>query len=111
MGEDRIPRKAYHMYDLQMGEDRIPRKAYHMYDLQMGEDRIPRKAYNMLYDLDAKGKKNWVSNIRVYLFEYGFGFVWINQRVGIVHDFICAFRQRLIDCSWQRWNDHIQSSE
>eukprot|EP00745_Piridium_sociabile_P009702 TRINITY_DN16777_c0_g1_i4.p1 TRINITY_DN16777_c0_g1~~TRINITY_DN16777_c0_g1_i4.p1 ORF type:complete len:274 (-),score=-0.83 TRINITY_DN16777_c0_g1_i4:279-1100(-) len=79
--------------------------------LQMDNDRIPRKAYNMLYNLDAKGKGNWVSKIRVCLFEYGFGFVWVSQGVGSMNDFISVFRQRLIDCTWQKWSDHIQTSD
>lgn len=79
--------------------------------VQMEDQRIPRKAYNMLYSLDDRGKENWVSKVRVCLFEYGYGFVWMNQGVGNVNDFIKAFRQRLIDCTWQKWSDHIQTSE
>ena len=37
----------------------------------MGEDRLPRKSYMMLYNLDARGKRNWVSNVRMQLFQYG----------------------------------------
>ena len=39
---------------------------------RMGEDRLPHKAYMMLYNLDARGKRNWVSNVRMQLFQYGF---------------------------------------
>ena len=35
----------------------------------------------MLYNLDARGKRNWVSNVRMQLFQYGFGFIWMNQGV------------------------------
>ena len=54
----------------------------------------------MLYNLDATGKRNWVSNVRMQLFQYGFGYVWMNQGVGRVNEFIRAFRERLIDCRW-----------
>ena len=77
----------------------------------MGEDRLPHKAYMMLYNLDARGKKNWVLNVRMQLFQYGFGFVWMNQGVGRVNEFIPAFRERLIDCRWQDWENHVQTSD
>ena len=67
----------------------------------MSEDRLPHKAYMMLNNLDARVKRNWVSNVRMQLFQYGFGFVWMNQGVGRVNEFIRAFRERLIDCRWQ----------
>ena len=35
----------------------------------MGEDRLLHKAYMMLYNLDARGKRNWVSNVRMQLFQ------------------------------------------
>ena len=77
----------------------------------MGEDRLPHKAYMMLYNLDARGKRNWVSNVRMQMFQYGFGFVWMNQGVGRVNEFIRAFRERLIDCRWQDWEDHVQTND
>ena len=79
--------------------------------IEMDLSRIPKKAYAMLYDLDIKGEKNWVTDIRICLLENGFGDVWLNQGVGSIDRFIKAFRQRLIDCNWQRWNDHIQTSD
>ena len=38
--------------------------------------------YNMLFQLDARGKKNWVTRVRLKLYEFGFGFVLLNQGVG-----------------------------
>ena len=77
----------------------------------MGEYRLPHKAYMMLCNLDARCKRNWVSNVRMHLFELGFGFVWMNQGVGRLNEFIRAFRERLIDCRWQDWEDHVQTSD
>jgi hypothetical protein len=77
---------------------------------QMEESRIPRKAYVMLYNLDERGKKNWASRIRQCLFQFGFGFVWINQGVGGVKEFLRVFKERMIDCRWQNWHEHVQDS-
>ena len=78
---------------------------------QMSCHRIPKKAYNMLFSLDEKGKRTWVTNVRMCLFEYGFGFVWLNQSVGDVKAFLNMFKERLIDCRWQNWEEHIQESQ
>ena len=79
--------------------------------IQMEEDRLPSKAYKMLLKLDERGKVNWVSSIRKVLCTNGFAFVWENQGVGHADSFLKVFKQRLIDCRWQHWNSHIDSSE
>ena len=73
--------------------------------------RLPFKAYRMLHDLDARGKRNWASNVRCKLYEYGFGYVWLNQGVGGMNQFLYAFRERLIACRWQEWDFHVQNSD
>ena len=78
--------------------------------IQMEEHRLPFKAYKMLFDLDAKGKKNWATGVRLKLYQYGFGEVWVNQSVGDSKVFINVFRQRLIDCRWQEWTSHVEES-
>ena len=57
----------------------------------MDEDRLLRKAYLMLYNLDARGRRNWASNVRMQLFRYGFEFAWMNQGVGVASNFILFF--------------------
>eukprot|EP00745_Piridium_sociabile_P015462 TRINITY_DN22952_c0_g1_i4.p1 TRINITY_DN22952_c0_g1~~TRINITY_DN22952_c0_g1_i4.p1 ORF type:complete len:307 (-),score=-7.22 TRINITY_DN22952_c0_g1_i4:6-854(-) len=79
--------------------------------LKMNSDRLPRKAYNMLYDLDKRGKTNWVSNVRICLCKNGLGYAWIYQSVGEENTFVRTLRQRLIDCRWQNWESHIQLSD
>ena len=79
--------------------------------VQMDDHRLPKKAYLMLYNLDAKGKTTWVSNVRLCLFQYGFGFVWMNQSVGGVNEFLRVFKERLVDCRWQTWHDHVCNSD
>ena len=77
----------------------------------MNNDRLPRKSYNMLYNLDLKGKNNWASNVRLFLFELGLGYAWEYQGVGEETVFVKTIRQRLIDCRWQNWQAHIQTSK
>jgi hypothetical protein len=74
--------------------------------LAMNEHR-----YLMLCKLDERGKRNWVSKVRECLIQYGFGFVWMNQGVVNVKRFLSAFKQRLIDCRWQQWNEHVSDSD
>ena len=77
----------------------------------MEENRLLYRAYKMLSVLDVRGKKTWVSGIREELYNYGFGYVWLNQGVENINGFLRNFRQRLIDCRWQNWDDHIQNSD
>jgi hypothetical protein len=79
--------------------------------LVMDDNRLPKKAYVMLRKLDERGKVTWVTNVRKCLFQYGFGFVWLNQGVGGVKEFLRFFKQRMIDCKWQNWNEHVNDSE
>jgi hypothetical protein len=79
--------------------------------LQMEECRIPKKAYLMMCKLDERGKRNWVTKVREFLFMHGFGIVWVNQGVGSITEFICELKQRLIDCHWQKVNAHVHQSE
>eukprot|EP00745_Piridium_sociabile_P016921 TRINITY_DN25249_c0_g1_i2.p1 TRINITY_DN25249_c0_g1~~TRINITY_DN25249_c0_g1_i2.p1 ORF type:complete len:276 (+),score=3.13 TRINITY_DN25249_c0_g1_i2:81-830(+) len=79
--------------------------------VHMNENRLPLKAYKTLCELDAKGKRTWVTSVRNCLCNYGFSFVWIEQGVGCIASFLSCFRQRLIDCRWQDWGNHVSNSE
>ena len=59
--------------------------------VQMNECRLPQKAYKMLFDLDSKGKNNWVTDVRMCLCKHGFGNVWLYQGVGNESVFIKLF--------------------
>ncbi len=78
---------------------------------RMEQSRLPFKAYKMLYKLDCNGRYTWASNVRKCLSLYGFSHVWDNQGVGCVNNFLQCFKQRIIDCRWQEWDDHIQTSD
>jgi len=77
----------------------------------MNENRLPFKAYKMLYNLDGKGKTTWASKVKDCLCKNGFADVWHNQGVGNECSFLKVFKQRIIDCRWQDWHDHVQESE
>ena len=77
----------------------------------MPENRLPIKAYKMLYAFHSKNKNNWVSHVCFALYRYGFGFVWENQGVCDVSNFIREFRQRLVDCFLQEWHSGMVSRD
>ena len=68
---------------------------------RMEASKLANKAYMILYVLDERGKRNWASNIRCNLYQYGFGFVWLNQGVEEMNQFLHVFRERLIAYWWQ----------
>ena len=78
---------------------------------RMSQQRLPFKAYKIFYNLDERGKTNWVSNAQCLLNSYGFRYVWDCHGVGHIDEFLKVFRQRLISCRWQCLDDHIQTSE
>ena len=84
---------------------------YWLNRVSMPENRLPVRAYKMLYALHSKNKNNWVSNVGFTLYQYGFGFVWENQGVCDVSNFICEFRQRLVDCFLQEWHSDMVSRD
>ena len=84
---------------------------YWLHLTQMNHDRLPYKAYKTLYNLDARGEKTWATNIKQFLNSYGFAFVWENQGVENIVSFVKCLKQRIIDCRWQDWHDHVQTSD
>ena len=57
--------------------------------------------HKISYEDCLKGKKNWVSNVKKLLYDYGFNYVFDNQAV--VNEGVCRgmFKQRIIDCFLQ----------
>ena len=76
---------------------------------RMEQSKLPFKACKM-YKLDCNGRYTWASNVRKCLSLYGFSHVWDNQGVGCL-TFLQCFKQRIIDCRWRKWDDHIQTSD
>ena len=77
----------------------------------MADTRLPKKAYKMLYELHCKDKRNWASEVCFVLYRYGFGFVWENQGVTQINQFISIFKQRLLDCHLQELHNSIKTNE
>ena len=48
---------------------------------EMPTTRYPKQCYHMLRRLDETVRKTWASKIKNVLYEYGFGYVWINDGV------------------------------
>ena len=61
--------------------------------------RYPKHCYDMLYNLDMNGMKTWASNIKLLLYKYDYGHVWMHQCVGHVDIFVDNFQQRVTDSS------------
>jgi hypothetical protein len=78
--------------------------------IAMNFNRLPRKAYLMLCNIDNRGKQNWVTEVRSFLCQFGFGEVWYNQGVGNIKAFLKELKVRLIDCRWQNWSEHVHES-
>ena len=63
---------------------------------RMDVSRLPGKAYRMSWELDARGKRNWVANIRCKLNQFELGYVWLNQGVERINLFLHVLRERAI---------------
>ena len=76
----------------------------------MEPQRLPYKAYHMLLALHNNGVRCWATQVHDELYKTGFGFVWEQQGVGNVGQFLHEYKQRLSDCFRQDWHSHISSS-
>jgi hypothetical protein len=55
---------------------------------------------------DPNGNKNWVTKIRLHLYQLGFGYVWDAQGVG----HISLFFVYSTDMAGQNWSSKCQDS-
>jgi len=78
--------------------------------LKMDISRLPSQAYQMLVTLDENGSVNWVTKVKLTLFQSGFGHVWVQQGVGDEKCFVILFKQRLVDMYRQDWNSALNDS-
>jgi len=79
--------------------------------LSMNENRLPKQTYNMLLSLDENGWNCWVTQVKMFLFKYGFQYVWHCQNAQVANSVLPYIRQRLIDTFVQEWDYCIRSSE
>ena len=75
--------------------------------LHMERHRYPKQCYEMLMSLDSLGRITWATHVKLMLFTYGFGYVWISQTVGSPEILINLFTQREKDCLLQNWHGKL----
>ena len=64
---------------------------------------IMQTIHKISYKDCIKGKKNWVSNVKKLMYDYGFNYVFDNQTVVNEVVFLSMFEQRITDCFLQEW--------
>ena len=64
----------------------------------------------MLKNLDDVGKHTWASEIKLLLYRYGFGYVWVSQSVGNIEVFLSLLKQRLGDTYLQEWHTELSNN-
>ena len=58
----------------------------------------------------SNGVKNWASNVKSLLDNYGFSFVWTNPHSVNLKTFHLIFKERLIDVFKQTWVSDVSRS-
>ena len=56
------------------------------------------------------GRKNWVSNVKKILDEYGFSHMFCNIDSVNTLTFPVIFKRRVIDCYVQEWSSSVERS-
>ena len=79
--------------------------------LKLSDDRLVKKCYYILIALSERGKNNWVSNVKLWLFSNRMRYVLENQCVPNERSFIKLFMTRLSDQYLQDWNSSITNSD
>ena len=64
----------------------------------------------MLRNLDNSGRITWATKVKNILFNYGFGYAWVNENVGDENLILKTFKQRLLDCGKQEWHENVFES-
>ena len=75
--------------------------------------RMPRSRYMRscyLISLADNGRFSWACNIKMFLYQLGFGNVWTEQGVGDGDSFILIFSQRVSDVYIQNTHSEISNS-
>ena len=52
----------------------------------MPKNRYSRNCYNMIKSLDDLGRQTWTSHVKVLLFKFCFGIVWVSQDIGDINE-------------------------
>ena len=76
----------------------------------MDKHRYPRQCYTMLRQHDDAGRSTWVTQVKVLLFEHGFGYAWLANDIGDVDAFVTLFKPIIRDSSKQMLHSEFYSS-
>ena len=71
---------------------------------------ILKHVYEHAYEGCEHGDRNWVSNVKALLDDYGFSYIWRNPKNVHIKSFIISFKTRIIDCFCQKWYTDVQSN-
>lgn len=71
---------------------------------------ILQTVYNQALSDCKRGRTNWVASVKKLLCDYGFAYVFDEQRVDNISFFIGVFRQRIIDSFIQQWYGSLDTS-
>ena len=80
------------------------------FKLTKTDNIILQHAYRIAYDDCLLGKKNWLSNVKKLLYDYGFAYVWDSPETVCEKTFILCFKQRIIDNFVQGWHVNKENS-
>jgi len=77
--------------------------------ISCGQNRYIRIIYNKLVDMSICKPQavSWVTLLRQLLFSYGFGHVWVDQRVLTTSNFLYEFQLRISDIHKQMWKHQL----
>jgi hypothetical protein len=78
--------------------------------IKLDSSILTRAAYVMLYDLDKMGRHTWATEVKKTLNLYGFGYVWMNQKVENEMVFLNEFKNKVISLSVQKWQEELKSN-
>lgn len=77
--------------------------------LRSNDESFLKKMYmDMILSYNVHPQRvSWVKLLRNMLFQYGFGYVWLNQNVFSETSFLKEFRQRIHDTHLQEWHTEL----
>jgi len=74
------------------------------------ENIIIKTVYNQEINDCDKGYKNWVSNVKKLLNDYGFSYIFENANMINAKSFLCELKCRIVDAFKQEWFGNMNDS-
>ena len=75
--------------------------------VHLDSNNLLKSCYDMLFRQCQAGRSNWASDIKNILYRFGFGYIWEAQSLDDRNDFFSKFRQRVLDCNIQEWQEKM----